>query len=238
MLKCIIVEDNFLSSIAIRRMIEELGYEVLEMLKNVKEVENCTVYKDADILISDVKLGNEKYAYDVLATIPNLPPVILVSSHVDIDLYAKCKVLNPHVYLVKPVDKITLKSAIEGALNSKASKTTTTKDLKVQDGKVFVKSKGKYIGIEPSHLMYIKSEGNYCYLFLEGSKVVIRSSLSGVLTVLNSTNIKQVQRAYAINVNHISDVNIAEDIINIGEVRIPIGRKYKKDLLSDLKWSL
>ncbi len=236
MLKCIIVEDDFLSSVAIRRIIEELGYSVLEVLKNASEVEKYSAYKNADILISDVKLGNEVYAYDILTTVENLPPIILISSHVDIELYDKCKALNPHIYLVKPIDKITLKSAIDGALNAK--RTKTTKDLKVQDGKVFVKSKGKYIGIDPNNLLYIKSEGNYCYLFLEGSKIVIRSSLSGVLTVLNSTNIKQVQRAYAINVAHISNIDITEDIVNVGEVSIPIGRKYKKDLLSDIKWSL
>lgn len=231
--KCLLIEDNYLTAMNIRKMLEELDYKVLEILHNKEEIENCSLFNEADVILSDVKISVDVFAYEILDKYKKTAPIILFSSYVDIDLYNECKKINPYIYITKPVDKVTLKSAIEGALSNKRLKSNN--DLKVVDGKVFVKSKGALIGIIPNDVLYVESEGNYCYIYLGDKKIVIRSSLNNVMNVLNTPQIIKAQRGYLINTTKVTNVDISNEFIDIGAHKIPIGRKYKKAVLEHFK---
>ena len=232
-IKCVIIEDNYLTAMSLSRMVEELGYEVLANLQTKEEVDASIELDNADVILSDVKLDVETFAFDVLKDCKDSVPIILFSSHVDLDLYNQCKKLNPYIYLIKPIDKLTLRSAVEGALSNKRSKSVN--DLKVEGGKVFVKTKGKLISVDPRDVLFIESEGNYCYINMVDRKIVIRSSLSAILTTFNSKLLIQTQRGYIVNIDKIQDVDITRDFIVLGDHTIPIGRKYKKKVLDHIK---
>lgn len=229
MIKCIIVEDNFLTAVNIQRMVEELGYQVLTVLHNKDQVERSTNFEEADVILSDVKIGVDTFVFDVLNDKISDTPVVLFSSHVDMELYEQCKKIKPYIYLIKPLDKITLQSAIEGATRRLRSRSLN--DFKVEDGRVFVKTKGKLVAIDPNKILFVESEGNYCYIHVDDYKLVVRSSLRGVIELLNNEIFLQCHRGYIVNFNHVTHVNITNDIIKVNVYSIPIGRKYKKSIL-------
>ncbi len=229
-MNCIIIEDDFMIAVNIQRMVEELGYTTLAVLNNKEEVGQCQVFEEADIILSDVKLGKETFAFNLLKERVGEIPVILFSSYVEPELYEQSKVINPYIYLTKPIDKITLRSAIEGATKKRESKPSSN-DIKIEKGNVFVKSRGKLVGIKLREILFVTSEGNYCYIYLESSKLVIKSSLKKAIEVLDYNLLIQAHRGYYVNVSHVEHINISNGTIKIEDHSIPMGRKYKSTIM-------
>ena len=189
--------------------------------------------KNVDIILSDVKLDKE-YAFDISKAIKDLPPIIFFSGIKDASLYDKSKVANPYIYLSKPFDEITLKSAIEGALRTKQNQDSRSGDIQIKDQHIFVRANGQMINLIPSEVNYIQSEGNYVYIFTTMRKLAIRSSIKNVLTKLESDLFQQVHRGFAVNVLKINEFSISQNYVQINSNRIPVGRKYKKQLKEKL----
>lgn len=231
MIKCVIIEDDFSSAIDIRIKLEKHGYKVLSIVEDPDKVINNSTVSTADVIISDVKLGDGQFAFDLLSTYENLPPIIFYSSYDDAELYKRSSKLSPHVYLIKPVSGLSLHSSIQGALKTQGKAI----DQSVEDSKVFIRYQGKLLSIVPEEISFIQSEGNYCYIHIKGKKIVIRSSIRKVLKMLDSISLTQVQRGYIINILMVDSFDVTNDEVHIGTHIIPVGRTYKKSAISLLK---
>ncbi len=233
MLKCIIIEDDFALDTQIKA--EEIGLEVIQVISNYDDIIPNLNELDADIILSDVKLGSNQYAYDALSQIDNLPPIIFFSSFVDDHLYQQSKLIEPYIYLIKPFARLTLQSSIDGALRSKKKSNQKGVDIHRDEDLVFIRSKGKLISIDSRKVSYVHSEGNYCYIHSKGKKSAIRSSLRNVIEKFMNPNFIQIHRAYLINTNFVTKVVVGENVVELSDVILPIGRKYKKSLIEKIR---
>jgi len=138
---------------------------------------------------------------------------------------------NPYVYLVKPFDTLTLRSAIDGALRSQLSPESTNNNVDIQGKSIFLRSKGKLVSLKYNDIKYIESEGNYCTFNCRGNKIAIRSSIKKVLQQIDSSEFIQVQRAFVVNIEFIKELKFAESEIVLEDTVIPIGRKYKRNVI-------
>jgi len=235
MLKCIIIEDDFAFALDTQIKAEEIGLEVIHVISNYDDIIPILNKSDADIILSDVKLGSNQYAYDALSQISNLPPIIFFSSFVDDHLYQQSKLIEPYIYLIKPFDRLTLQSSIDGALRSKKKSKQKGVDIHRDENLVFIRSKGKLISIDSRKVIYVHSEGNYCYINSNDKKSAIRSSLKNVIEKFMNPNFIQIHRAYLINTNYVTKILVGENIVEMNDLTLPIGRKYKKALIDKLK---
>jgi len=236
MLNCLIVEDDYAFAIDTKIKAEEIGVEVIGIVSTFAEINEALSSQKIDLILSDVKLKNGEYAFDLFKSLNDLPPIILFSGTKDSSLYDKSRETNPYIYLSKPFDDITLRSAIEGALRSKQEALLLeTGDIQKKEQNLFVRSNGQMINLRPADIIYIKSEGNYIYIYTITRKIAIRSSIKNVLEKIKSDFFMQVHRGYAINILMVNEFNISENYARINENRIPIGRKYKKDFRERLK---
>ncbi len=235
MLNCLIVEDDYAFAIDTKLRAEEVGVKVVGIVSSFAEIKEALQKEKIDLILSDVKLKNGEYAFDFFKTIEDLPPIIFFSGVKDSSLYDKSKESKPYVYLSKPFDDVTLKSAIEGALRSKKESLFDTEDIQVKEHNLFVRSNGQMINLRPSDIFYIKSEGNYILIFTKSKKIVIRSSIKKVLAKINSDKFMQVHRGYAANISKVDSFNISESYAIINSENIPIGRKFKKLFREKLK---
>lgn len=226
MIKCVIIEDDFASAIDMKVKLEAHGYDVFDIIEDVDDLNDLDRLRKADIIISDVKLGDNLYAFDILSQHNSLPPIIFFSSHEDSDLYEKSSKLSPHVYLIKPVSGLSIHSAIQGALKNREK--YVDKDIKIVDGSIFVRSQGKLVNINPEKILYIQSEGNYCYIYMADKKIVIRSSIKKILGIMNKSYLVQIHRAFIVNLPKVTTLDITNDEVQIGTKTIPVGRTYKK----------
>jgi len=235
MLKCLIVEDDYAFAIDTKIKAEGAGVQVTGIVSTFAEINEALNTQKIDLILSDVKLKNGEFAFDFFKNLKDLPPIIFFSGVKDSSLYDKSRESKPYIYLSKPFDDITLKSAIEGALRSKKELMSESGDIQKKDQSLFVRSHGQMINLRPSDILYIQSEGNYIYIYTSSRKIAIRSSIKNVLTKIDSDDFMQVHRGYALNVMKVREFNISENIATIDSTEIPIGRKYKKEFREKLK---
>jgi len=234
-LNCLIVEDDYAFALDTKIRAEELGLEVVTIASTFQEIDEALSKYSIDIILSDVKLNSQEYVYDYFKTIKNLPPLILFSGMDSMDMYEKSKDSNPYVFLVKPFDDITLRSAVEGALKSMTEAMQKGGDIQSTNNSLYVRSSGKLISLDSDKISYIKAEGNYCLIHLGDRKIVIRSSISNALKMINKPNFIQIHRGYIANVQKAKELVISENVLLMGNEQLPVGRKYKKELVLLLK---
>jgi len=231
---CVIIEDDPLSALDIKIKAIEIGLNVVKVFDDYTKVQSQLTNLKVDIILSDVKLGLGIDAPDILHKIKDLPPIIFFSNSVDDKLYEKCQTLNPYIYLTKPVNKLTLRSSVEGALKLRNKTLNRKGDIHRDAGLVFIRDRGKLISVDCSKVSYVFAEGNYCTIHIGGKKIAIRSSLRNVIEKFNNENFIQIHRSYLINLTFLEKVIIGRNIVELRDISLPIGRKFKKNILEIL----
>lgn len=235
MFSCLVVEDDYAFGMNVKIQVQEMGIKVVAIVSSVSGIEEALDKNHVDIILSDVKLANSQYSYDFFSEKNYDIPIIFFSAYKEEEIYERSQKAKPYVFLTKPFDKITLKSAISGALREKKDAKEKGGDIQRADHSIFIRNKGKLVPVRPADIYYIHSEGNYCYLIFHNRKIAIRSSLKNILEKLKLDAIIQVHRAYMVNKQHIEDLNIGKNELIINNTIIPIGRKFKKDLIEKMK---
>ncbi len=232
MFSCLIIEDDFAFGMNVKVQVQAMGIKVLDIVSSIDGIEEMLLKNHVDIIISDVKLEDGKYAYEFFNQKSLNIPIIFVSAYKEQEIFEKSQMAKPYIFLTKPVDPMTLKSAVDGALREKIEAKQKGGDIQRSDHSVFIRNKGKLVPIKPSELHFVRSEGNYCYLMFENKKIAIRSSLKNILEKVDTKAVIQVHRAYLVNINYVQNLNIGNNEIKVNQTLIPIGRKYKKDLIN------
>lgn len=231
MYKVLIIEDDYSYALEIKFMVENYGYKVVGIESQADKIKHTLKSTSVDLILSDVKLGENSFSFNYLSSIDNLPPVILFSSYDEEELFEKSMEINPVVYIKKPIEEVTLISAMANAIRNASVKPSRYKEISSRGSKVFIKCKGEMVPIDPSEIRFIKSEGNHCEIMVLNQKYVIRSSIRNILNLLDTDILIQVHRAYIINLKMIKSFSISNDEVHIdGNVTIPVGRTYKKNL--------
>lgn len=233
--KVVIIDDDYLSSLEIKLMLDKLEVKIVKILDSRDSILNITNYENIDLILSDVKLGAFTYSYQLLQNLDLSIPIIFYTSYLDMELYEGSTDLNPYMYLVKPINLITLKSAIEGVQRKEIGSLNieNDEDIKIVNNSLFLRSKGKLINIDPLNIIYIESDGNYCHVhMLNKRRLVIRSSMKKVVLKFKRQSFIRTHRAYFINLRMIDEIDIKTNRIKLKNIEnhIPIGRKYKSNL--------
>lgn len=73
-IKLLIVEDEALIAENIRFMVEDLGFEVVDICHNYENAFNSLIKNSFDIALLDINLGGEKTGFDVAIQINKILP--------------------------------------------------------------------------------------------------------------------------------------------------------------------
>lgn len=98
---------------------------------------------------------------------------------------------------------------------------------------IFIKDGYKQIKIGIDEIVYIQSEGNYLNIATTEKKVVARMTFQQLSEKLPGTSFFRVHNSYIVNLTHVN--KIEDNHIFMPEIRIPIGIKYKEELMNYLK---
>ncbi|WP_347173314.1 LytR/AlgR family response regulator transcription factor [Polaribacter uvawellassae] len=230
--KILVVEDEIIIADHICDSLDELGYEPLEPAINYTEAIETIEAEKPDIAILDVQLAGKKTGIDLAKTIKDKYdfPFIFLTSNADAATVNLAKEVMPPAYLIKPFTKEDLFSSIEIALHNFSKKTGEAADnnLFFKDS-LFIKEKGFYTKVLFDDILYIESSHVYVEIFLKNQqKLLVRSSLTEILSDLSSSFIR-VHRGFIVNIKHLIQLN--NNVVVIGEKSIPIGKKYREDIL-------
>jgi PAS domain S-box-containing protein len=115
--KILLVEDESIEAMDIKRTLEFFGYEVPYVSSSGEEVVEKAYEIMPDLILMDVVLTGNSDGIDVASKIKKLNiPVIYLTAHSEESIIQRAKLTEPYGYMIKPYDRAELKYAIELAL--------------------------------------------------------------------------------------------------------------------------
>jgi len=229
--KIFLVEDDLSFSIELEMKIKEIGYEVVGKSQTYGQALLDISTIKPDIIICDVKLDEGKNGVDLAKQLSHLKiPMVFVSAYSEEKTYNAIKDLcSKFKYLVKPFDKLSLKSILDDLYEEKE---TLYAENFVRGEYLFIKKNNVFEKIKLADIKYFSSEGNYSTIVLPERKYLIKFSLSKLLKLNKFSHFLRVHRNYAVRANSITSVDFSQREIKIGDETLPFGRTYTKDIRS------
>ena len=115
--KILLVEDENIEAMDIKRTLEFFGYEVPYVASNGEEAVEKALEIVPDLILIDVVLKGNSDGIDVASKIKKLNiPVIYLTAHSEESIIERAKLTEPYGYMIKPYDRNELKHTIELAL--------------------------------------------------------------------------------------------------------------------------
>ncbi len=213
-LKVIIIEDEFFAANQLMRVVKEVGHEPVKVFHSggafLKE-ENL-VY---DAAIVDIQLSDNISGLDVARTLnENGKPFVFLTANNEHKILLEAAKLKPAAYISKPFKINDISVALEIiALN--------------QIPPIKIKTSNGYEFIDPSEILFVKSDNTYVEIIMEERTIVQRKLLKEFRSELPDYFIR-VHRSYIINKQRIKSENAS--YIFIGEHKIPKSRNFKSQL--------
>lgn len=226
-----IVEDEPLIAATIESALLKEGFSVAGMADNVGDAFFEIDDIQPDLVFIDITLDKGPDGIQLggkLRDKTNIP-FIYLTSHSDKATVAEASATNPSGYLLKPFKSKNLKVAIDFAL-SKAEVITKESSIDY----IFIKRSKKWSKLDVSDILFAKADDTYTEIHTASDRYVISQSLKKINEKLPHNKFQRVHRTFVVNINAISDIE--DDLLKVGNTLIPIGKTYKKELLSRLNF--
>ncbi len=115
--KILIVEDETVEALDIKKMLESFDYDVPSVVLNGATAVETAKKIRPDLILMDIVLKGELDGINAAKKIKELNiPVIFLTAHSDDEAVERAKKTEPYGYLVKPYDPLDLKNTVEFAL--------------------------------------------------------------------------------------------------------------------------
>ncbi len=239
-LQVLIVEDDISFAIELSMLVEEIGYVVQKVLDDSEEVLSLIQEEQPDIILMDIDIKGSLNGLEVITEIQNLKiPVLFITSHARQDYYEKARDMHAVGFLVKPVEKLTLRSSIELALRSLAGQKVPVGDANDEGfllkDSFFIKKDSHLEKVPVKKILYIESARNYVILHTEGRKFMLRITMTTLSEKLPDSSFVRIHRSYFVNLSKIDALQLSDNNLKVGNEQLPIGRSYRKAFLEQLK---
>lgn len=194
-------------------------YDALEAFEFLNE-------QDVDLVFLDLNMPKLK-GFDFLKTLSNPPKVIVTTAYQEHALEGY--ELNIVDYLLKPFGFERFLKAVHKASGTSTSKTPTVQtESELPSKTVFLRENKKYMQVSVDAIQYLEAAGNYTKVITADETITVREKFSDLLSSLNSGNLLQVHKSFAVAPKHIK--SIEGNRIFIAEAIVPIGKVYKLNL--------
>jgi len=211
MKKALIIDDENRTRDLIVKMINSFGLEIEAIPggENVKTGIESIEEHQPDIVFLDIQMPDGT-GFDLLKAIPikNFE-VIFITAHEEFAIKAiKFSALD---YILKPVDPVELKAAVEHALISLENKKeelhfdTLQHNIQPhQKRRLVLKTQESVHVVDLEQIIRCEADRNYTSFFLtEGRKILVSKTLKEYETLLSGYNFVRVQQSHLINLDFI-----------------------------------
>lgn len=213
----IIIEDEKPSARRLQRMLKALDLEAETMLHSVEEsIQWFQNNEHPDLIFLDIQLS-DGLSFEIFETMDIKSAVIFTTAY---DEYAlQAFKLNSIDYLLKPIDDMELKKAVEKYKGRAPQKQTVTLDfndiknllvnpLERDYKKRFSVKVGqhlKLINIEDIECFYSENKGTYAYTNA-GRNYLLDTTLDNLSNELEPEVFFRINRKFYVNINAIKDM--------------------------------
>lgn len=229
MYQVLIIEDDFTFSNYLQTSLKQLDYKEIYICNNTEDAKKLISNHNISIILLDIFLFNENTIEFALKISQEKIPIIFMTQSEDITIYNQLKDIQNSTFLVKPFHYFTIDRSIKLLLNEfKESMKNSIQKNVLKDGR-------KRFVMNYSDILWIKVEGNYCFIKTKEKQFVFKKSLAQIKELIPPNQFIQVHRNYLIPISEISKINLQENILNIHDDFIPISRRYKSNIQNVFK---
>lgn len=234
-LSVLIVEDDFSFSLELEMMIKEVGYEVLATVDNSPEALDYIYSNQPDLILMDVDIKGKLSGIEIAEKIQHLDiPILFITSFKQQEGYDRARNTNFYGYMVKPIEKYSLQSAIELAIRNLNLKKGVTKEGATTvslNGYLFFKKKGVFKKVNIEEICFIEADGNYSLTITQNDKLITSLTLNELEAILEGHHFMRIHRGYLVSLKKISYLDTINNKVIVGEHTIPISRTKKAELV-------
>ncbi|MFK7811943.1 MAG: LytR/AlgR family response regulator transcription factor, partial [Maribacter sp.] len=227
MIRYLIIDDEHIAHDIIK------GY--CDLLPNMRLQKNCYDALEAfeylnnneiDLIFLDLNMPKLK-GFDFLKTLSNPPKVIVTTAYQEHALEGY--ELNIVDYLLKPFGFERFLKAVNKAVGSSPkSQAVSFTEIDTSSVTIFLRENKKYVQVALDSILYIEAAGNYTKVISKNETITVREKFSELLSSLESQELVQVHKSFAVAPKHIKSVE--GNRIFVGESIVPIGKVYKMNV--------
>ena len=227
-LSCLIIDDEPVA----RKGMEEYILEI-DFLHLVGQCENpvkATQYlnkQPIDLLFLDIQMPKVS-GIDFLKTLRNPPLVIFTTAYPQYALEGYS--LDVIDYLMKPISFDRFLKATQKAREVYQIKRLVAEQKEIHSDYFFVKCDSKYEKINFDDVKYVEALQNYVVIHTRDKKLITYITLTGLENQLPKEQFLKVHKSFLVSIGSIKAIDGNE--ILIGEVRIPISRNLKENVMN------
>ena len=242
MLKTVLVDDeiNALEALEwkLNRYVKDL--QITKCNSPVKAIEIIEKEKP-DLVFLDIDMP-EMDGFSMLKQLSNINfDLIFTTAHDEFALKAiKVSAID---YLLKPVDKDELITAVEKVRESRKDNALEDKlhllfnNINGKNDKISIAADGKIYLLDKDDVIMLKSDKSYTTIFMvNDKKIVVSKTLKEVEKKFEYSEFFRVHNSYLINVNHVKEYlkSMGGELIMSNGMSASISRNKKNELLEKL----
>jgi DNA-binding LytR/AlgR family response regulator len=229
---CIIIDDEPLAAALIEAHVANIpNLNIVATCSNALEGFEVLKTQAVDLIFLDIQMPLLT-GIEFLKSLSNPPKVIFTTAYREyaIESY-ELEVVD---YLLKPISFDRFFKAINKffkTIEVKSSRVVVSEPQEVSKY-IFVNANKKQHKISFSDIVYVESIKDYIRIHLTNKTIVTKDKISDFEHKLSS-NFLRTHRSYIVNADKITAYTVND--VEIGDLEIPIGISYKKQLLEKLK---
>lgn len=229
-MNCIIIEDEIPAQRILKRFIDKIpGITLVNSFKAAIEANSfLNGHHEIDVIFLDINLPDMS-GLDFIRTVKNPPAIIMTTAYPDyaVSSFELDTIVD---YLVKPFSFDRFLKAINKA---KDRVEIPKNGIETQaEANVFLNVDKTLHKLNVSAILYIESDRNYITVVTEDQKLSYIDALKNWTVKLPKNQFIQVHKSYIINTKLVS--KISGNTVFVKTYKIPIGRRYKQELLQAL----
>lgn len=240
-----IVEDDLALAIDLQMIVEEMGYNVVGRVDNSTDALEMIHTKSPDLILMDIDIKGNMSGIEVADKIRHLDiPVLFITSYNDQEKFDAASQTNYIGYLVKPVNKFTLRSTIETTFrrlvedekekNDQADQSENQDSFPLKDS-LYFKKRGVLHKIKISRILYVSANDDYTITMTEDGKFISSLRLFEIQKLLEPFDFAKVHRSHLVNLSKISSIDTSKNVLLVGEHKIPFSRANKSLIMEKIQ---
>ncbi len=243
-INCILVDDEIASLKNLERKTNQF-FPNLTILDKFQKPEDAILFlntNEVSLVFLDIQMPRIN-GFEVLTTVTNVDfKVIFVTAYNEYALEALKK--SAIDYILKPFDDDDLKVAIQKTIKliDEENESTHNKELLelLQESisnqkKLLVPNEKGFSVIDQNDILYLEGYDGYTKINIDPERQIISSYGLGKYEQKLNANFFKTHKSYIVNLNKIIEFEKEGYVVLSNNVRIPISKKSKNELLDLLK---
>jgi two-component system LytT family response regulator len=236
-LKAIIIDDNELARISLKKDIEEQCPEIDIIGESDGVVQGAKLirHSNPDVVFLDIHLEDGD-GFDIIELVPDYNGKIIFTTASD-QHAIKAFQFSAVDYLLKPIDPILLRSAVDKLMSQLHQEVTDLSLLKANmssPNKLALHTAEMIKISEVEEIVRLEAMGNYTnFFFTDGSKLLVTRTLKDYADLLGEHNFLRVHQSHLINLKHLNAYIKTEGgyLMMQDKSRIPVSVRKKSSVM-------